>query len=139
MADRRTGVKVRQAEQVHVPFAASAAGTARQHLSSFLHDQGMAQPVMDDALVVISELVSNAVRHATPQVGGGLDVSWALADGALVLTVEDGGSSREPHVVAAQAEAEGGRGLSIVSVLTRRWWVEQQADGVRVSALLHTG
>ena len=139
MADRRTKAEVRDAERVHVPFSASAARTARQHLSSFLHDQGMAQPVVDDALVVISELVSNAVRHATPQADGRLGVSWALADGALVLTVEDGGSSRAPHVVSAQADAEGGRGLSIVSVLTRRWWTEQQADGVRVSALLSTG
>jgi len=94
---------------------------------------------VDDALVVISELVTNAVRHATPQRDGALGVSWALEDDALVLTVEDGGSCHEPHVVSAHHSAEGGRGLSIVSVLTHRWWVEQQADRVRVSALLQTG
>ena len=130
---------MQQGEQVHIPFSASAARTARHHLSSFLHEHNLAQPVVDDALVVISELVANAVRHATPQPDGSLGVSWALADGSLVVTVADGGSGRAPHVASATTEAEGGRGLAIVSLLTRRWWVEQQADGLRVSALLRTG
>ena len=134
-----SGVAVQQGEQLHIPFSASAARTARHHLSSFLHEQNLAQPVVDDALVVISELVANAVRHATPQPDGSLGVSWALADGALVLTVADGGSSRAPQMVSATTEAEGGRGLSIVSLLARRWWVEQQPDGLRVNVLLHTG
>ena len=125
-------------EEVRVPFVPTAARTARHHLSSFLHNQRLAQPVVDDALVVISELVTNAVRHATPRGDGDLGISWALNDGDLVLAVEDGGSSRVPQVMAAGISDEGGRGLSIVSVLTRRWWVERRGAAVRVTALLRT-
>ncbi|MBA2532192.1 MAG: ATP-binding protein [Nocardioidaceae bacterium] len=127
------------AEQVRVPFVPSAARTARYRLSSFLTEQHLAQPVVDDALVVVSELVTNAVRHATPQDDGELGVSWALERGDLVIAVEDGGSNQRPQVMAANVSAEAGRGLSIVSVLTRRWWVEPRGHGVRVSALLDAG
>lgn len=126
-------------QEVRLPFVPTAAGTARHRLSTFLGEQHLAQPVVDAALVVISELVTNAVRHATPRGDGDLGVSWALDDGDLMLAVEDGGSSRVPQVMAAGAGDEGGRGLSIVSVLTRRWWVERRGAAVRVSALLHTG
>ena len=102
-----------------MPFATSAARTARHHLSAFLHDQHLAQQLMDDALVVISELVTNAVRHATPQ--------------------QDGGSTRLPGALSADNVDEVGRGLSIVSTLTRRWWVEAHGSDVRVSALLDAG
>lgn len=121
---------------VRVPFVPSAARTARYHLGTFLQNQQLAQPVVDDALLVISELVTNAVRHATPQDDGELGVSWTLEDGDLVVAVEDGGSSRAPRLLSAGTVDESGRGLSIVSVLTRRWWVERQGGGVRVSALL---
>ena len=130
---------VERAEQVRVPFATSAARTARHHLPAFLHDQHLAQQLMDDALVVISELVTNAVRHATPQQDGELGVSWVLDDGCLVIAVEDGGSTRLPGALSADNVDEVGRGLSIVSTLTRRWWVEAHGSDVRVSALLDAG
>lgn len=123
-------------EAVRVPFVPSAARTARHQLGTFLEDQHLAQPVVDDALVVISELVTNALRHATPQRDGELGVSWVLDDGDLVLAVDDGGSSRAPRIASSGTVDESGRGLSIVSVLTRRWWVERQGGGVRVSARL---
>jgi anti-sigma regulatory factor (Ser/Thr protein kinase) len=131
---------MRRAEQVWLPFLPTAAGTARHELTTYLHAQRVPQPVIDDALLVISELVTNAVRHATPRDDGGLGVSWVLDDGGdLVLAVEDGGSSRVPQVAAADTWDDGGRGLSIVSVLTRRWWLERRGAAVRVSALLHAG
>ncbi len=125
-------------EQVRVPFVPSAARTARIHLSAFLSQRRLAQPVVDDALVVISELVSNAVRHATPQDDGELGVSWALEREQLLLVVEDGGSVRTPQEISTGPSGEGGRGLSIVSVLSRRWWVETRERGVRVTAQLDT-
>ncbi len=126
-------------ETVRLPFVPSAARKARHHLGSFLDEQHLAQPAVDDALVVISELVSNAVRHAMPQSDGELGVSWALDEGDLVLAVEDGGSNRAPRILSAETIDESGRGLSIVSVLTRRWWVERLSSGMRVSALLDVG
>lgn len=128
-----------QAEQVRVPFVPSAARTARRRLSSFLNEAQLAQPVVDDALVVLSELVTNAVRHATPQEDGELGVYWALELGDLVIAVEDGGSTQLPELRSPDVFAEEGRGLSIVSVLTRSWWVERRGHGLRVSALLDTG
>lgn len=110
---------------LRLPFQAPAASQVRGELRSWLADKGFEGETVDDARVVISELVGNSVRHAVPLPVNDLVVSWALDDGDLVISVTDGGSpSSSPHIVTAPGSAISGRGLSIVEALVQRWWVE---------------
>ncbi|NUR01886.1 MAG: SpoIIE family protein phosphatase [Streptomyces sp.] len=65
--------------------------------------------------LVASELVTNAIRHATGPVQLRL-----LRDRALLCEVSDG-SSTSPRLRRALTEDEGGRGLFLVAQLTERW------------------
>ena len=110
---------------LRVPFAASSVSVARQRLRTWLIDGGVRREVIDDARVVISELVGNSVRHAAPLPVNDIVVSWCLNNGDLVISVSDGGSeSTQPHPVPATQSAISGRGLNIVEALVERWWVE---------------
>ena len=110
---------------LRVPFQAPSASLVRRELRDWLQDRGFGGDTVEDARVVISELVGNSVRHAAPLPVNDLLVTWTLENGDLVISVSDGGSgSTSPHMVAANRSAVSGRGLSIVTALVDRWWVE---------------
>jgi anti-sigma regulatory factor (Ser/Thr protein kinase) len=110
---------------LRVPFHAPAASQVRSELRSWLAEKGFEGETVDDARVVVSELVGNSVRHAVPLPVNDLVVTWAVDNGDLVISVTDGGSpGSSPHIVAAPGSAISGRGLSIVEALVERWWVE---------------
>ncbi|HET9499459.1 MAG TPA: ATP-binding protein [Marmoricola sp.] len=122
-----------------LPFTAASAGEVRRTLCTWLVEQGCGPDVVEDARLVASELVGNAVRHADPvQPGqpGRLLVSWHTEDGGLVLSVSDGGSGTVPQQRPAPLDAVGGRGLTIVDALAKRWWVEPNGTRSTVHALL---
>jgi serine/threonine-protein kinase RsbW len=117
-----------------VPFSRGAARAARAALSQTLRRQQVRQSVIDDAVVVVSELVTNAVRHASPDPDGEVGVEWAVEDSRLWLRVSDGGNR---HVGARvhQSDAVGGRGLSIVAALADAWDFERHEAGTTVTAV----
>ncbi|WP_200304608.1 SpoIIE family protein phosphatase [Streptomyces adelaidensis] len=73
--------------------------------------------------LVASELVTNAIRHATGPVQLRL-----LRDRALICEVYDAGST-SPRLRRARTEDEGGRGLFLVAQLTERWGTRYTPDG----------
>ena len=81
---------------IRVPFQAPSASVVRQELRSWLEDQGFTGERVDDARVVVSELVGNSVRHAAPLPVNDLVVSWSLEADDLVISVSDGGSASRP-------------------------------------------
>src|SRR3712207_680112 len=114
---------------LRVPFTAPSAARVRKELRDWMVTQGLPRDVVEDARVVVSELVGNSVRHAQPLPSNEIVVRWGLDDDGLVLSVSDGGGSRSsPHTVTASMSAVSGRGLSIVDALAQRWWVEDR-DG----------
>jgi anti-sigma regulatory factor (Ser/Thr protein kinase) len=107
-----------------IPFAAESAGRVREALESWLAHRGSAPRVVEDARLVATELVGNAVRHASPLANGTVLVRWEEEDSTLVLSVLDGGGDTEPTRVEAAPYDVGGRGLRIVDSLSATWWVE---------------
>lgn len=93
-------------------------------------------PCVDDAVLVVSELVGNAVRHTA----AGPDCLTIEIDGDQVVVAvhdlePDDGRLQLPET-AADPLAESGRGLWLVQTLARRWYVETTAVGKAVVAVL---
>ena len=110
---------------MRVPFQAPSASAVRSQLRTWLTEHGISGDGVDDARIVVSELVGNSVRHALPPPGNDLIVTWCLDGTSLVLSVCDGGSVTSPHTVNASMQAVSGRGLSIVEALADKWWIEE--------------
>ena len=123
------------AVSLDLPFSAESARLARQHLIGWLQ-QHPGEPCHDDARLVVSELVGNAVRHARPLADGSLRVEWAADDHTLDIAVSDGGGRTEPVRVDAGVSDLDGRGLAIIETLASRWWVEASRTSTTVHALL---
>ncbi|GAB2817048.1 ATP-binding protein [Streptomyces chlorus] len=100
------------------PADPSAVGAARSTVRAQLHDWGL-DGVGDLAALLVSELVTNALRHAT----GPIEVCLLRpSDLDRVLRVEVSDPLPElPHERVARPGDEGGRGLQLVARTTRRW------------------
>ena len=109
---------------------------ARQRLAADLKAAGIIQAAVGDAVLVVSELLSNAIRHARPLPGANLQVAWALDDGSVEVAVSDGGSLTRPHRAHATVSSLGGRGLDIVEYLARTWGIRADDAGLTVWAVL---
>ncbi|MDO9379889.1 MAG: ATP-binding protein [Nocardioidaceae bacterium] len=109
-----------------VPFAPQSARSVRRSLAEYLEQRRVQQGVIDDVLVVASELVSNAIRHGRPTSDGTFGVAWRLDGPDLELTVRDAGEHGDSTIAARPPSriASDGRGLAIVAALSSRWWVE---------------
>ena len=115
-----------------LPFTASSVGVARRRLIGDLTEAGVYEATACDAGLVISELISNALRHASPLPGCVVKVSWKLLQDSVEVEVSDGGGPTTPAVNEPTNWAIGGRGLGIVARLSLHWGVRaQEDDGVQ--------
>jgi anti-sigma regulatory factor (Ser/Thr protein kinase) len=121
---------------LRVPFAASSVSVARHKLKTWLNEAGIKGDVVEDARVVISELVANSVRHAQPLPDGDILVSWKMARQGLQISVTDGGSGTRPRKVNAPSSALAGRGMAIVETLAETWWSDKTRSRSTVHAVL---
>jgi anti-sigma regulatory factor (Ser/Thr protein kinase) len=127
---------VRAPVTTRLPFSPTSVSVARRKLKAWLTDIGGSCETVEDARVVVSELVANSVRHAKPLPDGNILVSWTLDHDGVQLSVTDGGSSSRPRNVHAPVSALAGRGMSIVEVLSKRWWTECTTSRCTVHVVL---
>ena len=80
--------------------------------------------LVDDARLVVSELATNAVRHA----GTAFTLSLDGRDGSITLRVRDG-SRGIPTFGSPGILSTSGRGLMLVSALSVAWGVSLEAEG----------
>jgi anti-sigma regulatory factor (Ser/Thr protein kinase) len=109
---------------LNLPFSSESAGEVRRALASWLTHLGSNESVINDARLVVTELVGNAVRHASPLANGTVLVRWHHDADQLVLSVCDGGGDSSPVAEETELDSERGRGLVIVQALALRWCVE---------------
>lgn len=123
---------------LRVPFAAASVAVARQQLKKWMSEQGSPRDDVEDARVILSELVANSVRHAQPMSDGNILINWCMGPRGLELSVTDGGSTTSPHTVNAGASALAGRGMSIVESVALSWWADETRSRSTVYAILAT-
>jgi anti-sigma regulatory factor (Ser/Thr protein kinase) len=106
---------------------------ARQMVASALEGWGL-DDVYGSAALVVSELATNAVKHA----GTDLDVIVSKLNGEHVrVEVVDG--SYEPPVRPDAPSEESGRGISLVEHFSDDWGAEARPDGKVVWAVIPVG
>jgi hypothetical protein len=110
----------------HGEPAGSLRHSARATLTSWLTSDDL-----DDAMVVISELVQNVTQHTA----GGGELVLIVEPGAVVIEVGDY-SPVLPKVQPPDAQRLGGRGLLLVAGVTRAWGAAATTQGKVVWARL---
>ena len=109
---------------------ASSVARARSVTRSYLAQSDRRFTEVDNAVLVVSELVSNAVQHAKKH--GDIQLVMAVHEGCLHVEVLDGDPS-PPREEAPGRDQEHGRGLRIVDRLSDRWgWEPVDGNGKRV-------
>ncbi|MEU3981480.1 ATP-binding protein [Streptomyces sp. NPDC026672] len=127
-----------------VPHGPAGVGEARHRMRDQLRTGGVAESVIDDALLILSELLSNACKHGRPlgdaQAGDGdVRAAWHVdRRGRLTVEVTDGGGPTRPAPATPSVTAHGGRGLNIITALADDWGVRDDIRGeVTVWVVVH--
>ena len=136
-AERAAGRPERRAAQgpqsprlrLRLAYGVGAAGSARRALATLGDDLGPA--LLEDLRLLVTELVTNSVRHADAPSGDTVDLELSVWPERVRVEVTDGGGG----FVAPRAPAGGhelsGWGLRLVDRLASRWGI-RRARGTRV-------
>jgi serine/threonine-protein kinase RsbW len=114
--------------EVAIPLDARAPCAARTVVARCLADH-VASSVLDDAQLLVSELVTNSVRHSGAAEGDDVVVRIHLRRDVCRLEVEDPGHEREIAPRPPNRTAGSGMGLNLVQMLSQRWGVIRLPDG----------
>jgi anti-sigma regulatory factor (Ser/Thr protein kinase) len=94
---------------------------------------GLGHPCADEAVLLCSELVTNAVMHSeSGQPGGTVTVVVLGIPGAVRVEVVDNGSARSTPVVKDEVFEPDGHGLFLVEQLAERWGYTRDEVGTTV-------
>jgi anti-sigma regulatory factor (Ser/Thr protein kinase) len=121
---------------ISLPASPSSATTARTEVTSRLAG-GVTSGALEDVRLLLTELITNALRHSDMSPGDEIGVKAALSDGTVRIEVHDPGGSG-PVEVRDPGARGGGYGLFLVDRLTNSWGVER-LDGTTVWAELSAG
>jgi anti-sigma regulatory factor (Ser/Thr protein kinase) len=132
---------LRQTAEHHFPLPHIPGGVSvvRRRVCAVLAEWDLPPHTAHDALLVISELLTNAVIHALPPAALRLSFTPAPEHHALRIEVTDAG----PVIAGAPAvdlePEEHGRGISIIAALATRCGMHTHPGGITRWAELTTG
>jgi anti-sigma regulatory factor (Ser/Thr protein kinase) len=106
----------------------AAAARARELLSDTLAD-AISGESMHDVLLLTTELITNAVRHADVDEGRTLELTVLAEPQRVRVAVTDPGGTTSPHVQDVDVTIPGGMGLFLVEQISSRWGSERAAGG----------
>ncbi len=121
---------------IRAPRAADVVGRVREAVAADLEARGVSEEVVSEAELVVSELVTNALRHARPLTDGAVRIHWKTRGDCVEVEVTDGGSDSTPVPAPRAVWASQGRGLRIVRSIAHEWGVNQHDKQVTVWAAL---
>ncbi|MDL5160559.1 ATP-binding protein [Actinomycetospora termitidis] len=116
-----------------------APGLARAKVRDTCDRWGVGDQVREAAEIVVTELVTNSVEHAT----SASVVSVERRDTTLLMTVRDYGVGHRipeaPSWVAPPTSSPRGRGLAMVAAVSREWGIRRHPDGTTIWAEMTPG
>lgn len=144
MTTAQLGAAPREVEHVFsLPHTTGAVSAVRRRIRTVLADWNLAADIAEDVLLVVSELLTNAIVHALPPATLRLSRSQVDVDryGAVRVEVTDMGPAAPAGLsTPAPDPDEHGRGLGIVTALAARCGVHVHADGTsRWAELQYSG
>ena len=98
--------------------AAAHAREALEQLDGHLEEQ-----VLEDMRLLVTELVTNSVRHSDAAPGDPVRLEVSVHDDRVRVLVEDGGSGFRPRARTPDSPDDGGWGLHLVEQVSDRWGV----------------
>ena len=122
--------------ELSYPAAPSAATEARVDVTERLAAR-LAARVLEDVRLLVTELITNALRHGELTSGDRVSLKARVDDGVVRIEVRDPGNNGD--VAPRQPGPRGGGyGLFLVERLARRWGVDRR-DGTVVWCELSPG
>ena len=103
-----------------------AAAEARQALDDLAGE--ISDGRMRDVRLLVSELVTNAVRHADLGAGDAIELVIEVADQTLRVEVHDPGGGFVPSAPSPDPARPSGWGLYLVAELADRWGVDSDEE-----------
>ncbi|MEV5952857.1 ATP-binding protein [Streptomyces sp. NPDC051987] len=112
-----------------LPRHARSVGRARELFREQATSWGLPQEVTDTAELLLSELMTNAYRHAKVPAGREIWARCVVTDDRVRVTVTDA-SGILPTPGTAPLDAESGRGLALVAAFADDWGAERRRCGI---------
>ncbi|MFI1503343.1 ATP-binding protein [Streptomyces sp. NPDC020597] len=112
-----------------LPRHARSAGRARALFREQAASWDLPQEVTDTAELLLSELMTNAYRHAKVPAGREIWARCVVTEDRIRVTVTDANDTL-PTPGTASLDAESGRGLALVAALADDWSAERREYGI---------
>lgn len=132
VCDLHSSILGERSAQTQLPAERHAPSCARRFVAHALKQWNRPSELADDAILVVSELASNAVVHAR----SAFKLEVRARDRTIRLVVSDSSQAR-PVVQTEDGFPISGRGLRLIDALAARWGLEVTAAGKTVWAELH--
>jgi len=112
-----------------LPHDPTSIAEARQAVDGF--DGALDEETVATVRLLVSELVTNSVRHGQADESGHIELSLSARGDTVRVEVSDAGAGFAPRARTTDQDNGSGWGLHLVEVLSHRWGSEQGA-GTRI-------
>jgi len=109
--------------QLALPRNVEAPAEARSAVSGLCAELGLNGSLRQTLILLVSEVVSNAVLHSRGPSDAGIGLSAVIGEDVVRVTVTDAGSGFTP-LRRDPSRADGGYGLYLVDSAASRWGVD---------------